>query len=676
MNLLAIVLCAVGAANISTVSGYVVDDEGHSLSGAHVFLEQGLSGPLIQTRSGVDGAYHFEDVLPGIVGVFAYQEGHALGGQSFTLAVGQHTEDIELRLGKPGTLAGKITDPRGKAVASARITRLALIGDTKVGIPLTKLQAYGWPVPTSDSSGKFRLSSLPEGAKVALKIAHPKFAQEGVMDLRVGKSDINISLQLGVLITGEVRASGTELGVANAAVLLRNAAPPFDTAVTRTGMQGDFGLRLKPGTYLYQVQGTTLRSPGWRTVSVSGELPVKQLELYVAGTGTLRGKVMDAKSGDPVENARLVLEIEGKPTAVVRTGPSGTYELAASVGENLVRLDAVPGFLPPPSPAIRVTVQADETTELPGFWLMPIPIYTLMVVDTDATPVKDAFVHLLRPTQFGWYTTDAEGKVDLRLAALPPDGKVYGMVEHPSRPEGALFAITRENAHDAVVELMPLSRVVGKVQSTDKEPIPGAVVSGRYIDESFDEPIVLWRTVTEANGIFEWPTVAPQAPHVVVAHATNETTGEIFQSDYGAFIIPPATEETLKPLELSKATSGRSLLGTKLKWAVLDPLCGTTPPRSAKSNPAIVVYCSPAEATMVIESLEAATALLRGRNITMVAVINGDTECASSKVLIFHGEAPGSASTYITDKSGKVTLETFGMPPLQAINRVAPLHDE
>ena len=672
MNVAALLLtAALAAAGLSTVAGRVADERGRPVAGARVFLEPGLGGALRVTQSAPDGSYRFENVLPGITGVFARAQGYGFGGQSIRVAIADTLKDTDLTLRAAGTLSGTVLGPGGSPIGGARITRAVFLGESRVGIPFAKLARFGIEEPRTDEKGRFSIVSLPRGELLALKIAHPQYAQEAIADIKVGDRNVKIRLNRGVLITGNVVARGGDTLVPNATLYFRNIDPPNDTASARSGVDGSFSLRLRPGAYAYWAAGSTYRSPNPQQMVVTGRYQTQRIALRVAGTAVLRGLVMDAVTGEPIQNARIVLESYGVPSAITRTGPTGEFELAAAEGENVVKLDTVPGYMLPSQSALRVQVTANRPVELPTYWVVPIPKYSLEVIDENEQPVSGAVVRVLRPAQFGWQTTDENGYATLSFASLPPDGTVVGFVEHPSRADGALFAITRDRSEDAIVQLQPLARVGGTVRSGGGIGLMGAAVESHITAESFQESIVLWRTITSSGGAFAWEGVPRYAPQLCVA-TTRDKDGQFFESDSNAFIVKEESSLTLDGIVIEGGTGGRSSLGRRLKWYDNKLLCGELPDRKARQAPAVVIYVEAAQAALAAKAMQEALSILDRPGLLAALVVDGGIACPDVSFPVLKGKAPAAATTYLLDAEGTVILETFGLPPLFGINKIAP----
>lgn len=669
--LAATIVTALGAGNLCAVSGAVVDGSGQPVSGAAVYLEQGLEGGVVTARSAADGSYRFDEVYPGVVGVFAHGPGRAWGGASVSLGSGQALSGVTLRLRALGSLSGHVSAGKAKAVEGVRITRVALLTESPVSIPYSKLRAFGVEEPVTDSSGRYTIDSLPLGATVAVKLSHPSYAQARIDEAKVGSRDADVTLYEGVLVTGQVLASGTDRAVAQAAVSIRNANPPHDTAIAISDVEGNFGLRMLPGAYLYKAGGARFESGGWQSLLLTGESPIQQLTLHVAGTGEVSGKVLDAKTSEPIAGARIYLETGGAPAAMARSGPDGEFALIAMAGENTLRLEAAPGYLPPTTPATRFTVAEGEQIELPAFWLAPLPRYTLRVVDFSGEAAPGAVIRLLRPAQIGWQRTDGTGTVELSFLNSPADGRVVGLVEHATRAEAAVFSISQANSGEAVVQLLPAAELTGRVVDAEGEPLEGAVVDGRLLDESFADPILLWRTVTDAAGEYSAPLVPAQVGQIIVAYTVDEWGGmaaanAAAQSAPRTAVVAPDETKRMDDLSVDTRESGRSLMGKRLNWANGRHLCGPETPEGRESRPAVVMYCSAAEAESTISSLDFA-AEFYGESFRYGVVVDGEAACGAQRVHVVTGKSTGTASAFVLNAAGEVVLETFGLPPLKSV---------
>lgn len=667
----AFLLCPLGALAAS-LSGQVVAPGNQGIANARVWVEAGLGAQLVETRTDTNGAFSFDALPAGLLGVFAYADGYAFNGTSVNAGPADKIDGVRIAMLAPGSVGGRVVDSRGKPIAGARITRVLLQGDSTVGLPSAKLAQYGFEESASDDEGRFAVTLLPTGAKVALKVGHPSYAQQSVGDLTVGETAARVLMYEGVMLRGSVVSRDGGRPVSNATIVIRTAREPITTTLAQSDIGGNFMVRLNPGAYLYQSASMELRSPGWEKLTVTGQEPTQQVVLRVAGTGTIRGDVRDAVTTAPIAGARVSLSAFGTPAAIVTTGASGTFELAAVEGENTVRVEPAPGYVNPERPFVTLNVKQGDTAELPTYWLKPLPVHRVTVVDADQRPVAGVVVRLIRPMQYRWYVTDAAGGVSLSFASIPANGKLVGMAEHPQKREGALFSIDAVEVTEAKVQLLALGTVSGTVVTAKGKPIEGAIVGGLFQNDADDEPLPLWRTTTGPDGRFAWNDAVPLVPAACLANAGEELFGRSIPfniapsetQDVGKIVIREPEDAKSKRIAKSSGMTGK-----KLEWYAGKLVSGTLPSQEELrvGRAAVVVYTKPDEAAMIIDALSSAHRSLPSPDVLCVVVVDGAYSGATPEnVFVLQGKAPGAATTYVLDRNGSVALETLGMPPASA----------
>ena len=660
-SLAALLIAMAGYAAPDTISGIVTDAEGNPIPKARVFLEPGIGGILRETSLSAEGHFVFEDVPMGLAGVFAAAPGHGYAGRHINVTLLEDIAPVTLALPEAATLGGKVVGAKGKPIQGARITRVALMGEHKVSIPLSKLRAFDFTEPVSGEDGGYVIEGLPKGAVVALKVGHARYALEGVGNAHAGDDDFQVTLHRGVFVEGDVLSRDGRLPVANATILITNAQPPHATSITRTDQQGVFSLRLKPGVYSYRASGTGLRSSGGERLVITGEPPHPKARLLVAGTGFVRGAVKDAATGAPIPDAQVHLYNNGNLAAITRTGAAGEYRFAAIEGENRIRVERAPGYAPPKDQAITAHVVQGRELRMPEVWLAPIPAYVVDVIGEDGAPVPGAVVTLLRPRQFGLHVADRQGRAVLTLAQVPGKGGVIGLVEDPARRRGAVFRIERRPVAPALVQLFPYAAVEGAVVSSRGRKLEGAIVGGVLSTEE-DEPLLLWRTLSGADGVFAWRGVVPGVPqHCAVWDVDGE------EGVSAVFNLAPGTEKALGRIVVQGGGNGDSLLGKRLEWRKCPVIAGGAPPKTPGAGGNLVVYCAAGAAAMVIEGLDELSSVLGADAPQCTVIVESTFVRDTAPFPVLEGRAPGRATTYLLDAGDRVVLETFGLPPLFAL---------
>ena len=647
----------------ASIAGRVHDMSGAPAPGARVFVEEGVTGPLREGSTGADGAFRIDGVSPGTVGVFAHAAGKAFGGKTVTVSYGEAMSGVDLTLRDGVTLSGTVVDTGEEPVAGARITGALLIEPGRVvGIPLGKLNSFGYPVPRSNDDGTFSVPHMPRGVRVDVKIAHGAHAQ--LTHPELGNTGDAIMLYPGVFVQGHVLSRGDRLPVSNALLVIQGGG---GSVLTQTGGDGSFSVRLNPGPYKARAVGQAFGSGGWQEFNVGESALTQRLTLYVMGKASIRGEVRDAVTEAPVSGAQLNLSAAGSPSERLYTGPNGDFVFETAAGENTVTLGVAPGYLAPATPSMTVTVEPNETYTLPTFWLAPVPAYSLTVIGIDEEPVPNALVSVLRPPQLGWYKTNAAGKVTLALANLPNDGTVVGTVTDARGELGALFALHRGESEDGLVQLTPLGSVRGRVTDDAGKGLSGAIVDARYVDADMPESIPLWRTVSGADGAFSWPHVLPFVPQVCGATATGIGGAGPVYSEETSFLLQGRGPKDLGNLTVANGTGWISMAGKSLPLKSMTRVCG---PEPTSGRPHLVVVADPDAVAPWAASLEQVRSMLPDLELHPVIVCESNVPCPGGEVTILTGDLAGAATTYVVDRNGVVVLETFGIPPVTVLRNL------
>ncbi len=546
----ACILWAIGAltAFSGSIEGTVTRSNGDPVPNAQVFLEPGLGYDVIQTTSDATGHFSFDGIRPGQCGVFAIAEGLAWGGLHIPLALDERVDGITIHLAQPATIRGTVENAQGDPVTGAQISRIALVGNTKVAIPLAKLLNHGIAAVMSDAKGKFSLDNVPKGETLALKVGHGLYAQEGVQNVEAGARAVTVVLHRGVLLTGEVFSREEQLPVANAAVLIRNAQPPHETITTRTNGRGAFDVRLKPGVYMYSGASGMSQSAGWKQLVITPESISPTLRLNVSGTGAIQGEVRDAITGKPIEGVRLALDTGGTRSAITRTGPKGTFQFTTVLGENVVQILDAAGYDATATKGLNVFVETGKVVELPGLWLKPVPAFDVSVSDASGNKVAHAKFQFLSPPNIPTQQADAQGQAHIEPTIIPESGRVIGQVHHPVKAEGAIFELPRSaTGTTQQIQLLPFSAVQGQVVDENNTPLSNVLVNAILADGIDDVPIVLWSLRTDAEGRFYYDTLVPGVPHACV----------VYLDDGQQIVIEPfnTAPGTLKELGVIKETA-------------------------------------------------------------------------------------------------------------------------
>lgn len=652
-----LILLATQPAIGSTVSGRVVDANGQPVANAQIFLEPGVTRPVLTVDADAQGEFMFDDVPPQFVGVFAHSPGRGFGGKSIQVGLNDVQEAHTIVLGGESRVTLTILAVDGKPLSDARVVGVGL-QQSRVGIPLQKLRRFGIQTPTSDANGVVVVPRMPAGEEITVKIAHDRHAQEVVRNIAPGSTGVEVRLVPGVLTSGVVKSFQRDLPVPNAPILFINADPPNDTSLTRADVEGVYYVRLRPGRYFYESFGADFASVRKAQVTVTGEYETAQLDLVVAATATIRGKVVDAtkkKGEDGVTGARILLETGGAPNSIATTGESGEYEFTVPEGRNVIRFRRALGYVPPIDTVMAVTISAHEQFEAPDFVVIPIPELTPTVVNGDGEPVAGATARLIQPEQLGWYRSDDSGTFELSVATLPADGLLVGVAEDAWSHSGAMFTLNARDKDQKTITLKPVTKVSGRVEDADGDGLAGWNVHCE-LNAGGENALRLWSATTNPAGEFTYPCVLTDVPLTYWVDPAGDTSA-VAPSPV-SFTAPAGNAAQLPALIATQGNSGKSIQGETFPWNKLSNL-----EDSAKSDSGrVVVFASSTEFEVYKNTLATMGPMLEALGWKAVLVSGTLPDRMDSLVQLATGERPASAQTYLVNAGGIVIHETVGLP--------------
>jgi hypothetical protein len=642
-----------GIAEFATISGTVTDVQGNPISGADVFVEQGIIGSITKTRTNADGEYAFSNVRPGIVGVFAFQSGYAFNGYSAQATIAESKHSPPIVLPRPTSLKIKVVNTKNKGISNARVTRVSI--NKTVSIPLGKLQSLGWKLPVSHSDGSWTSDYFAKLQRLELKIGHAQYAQATLVDVSPGGATHKVTMTPGVLIAGSVHMIHSSTPVPNAWVQVQNLQPPNESVLTRSGSGGLFGLRLQPGQYVYEAIGSQYRTRDKPQLLVSGEFREQSLTVYVAGQSPIQGKVLNAKNLEPIQGARMQISVSGRPKDVRYTGPSGEFQFMASLGENTVSIFPAPGYMTPATPNIQFSAAPDQLTTLPTFYLAPVPKYSVLVLDLDGNPLPQASVRVLDPLQFGWHKTDDKGEVEFTIATLPASGNVIGLAEHPSGSSATLFSIPQKQSEKAGIHMLPAAAVSGTIASSATQRI---MMGMYYGNDELENPLLINSIRADAKGTYQFRGVPSGLPFFYGPLGSNPDQWKLFNAQQG-----PANQ-------IDEIVVSRDWIDPLNHWDARQFIRSNAAIKREKNSLLIYAGDHPQPEAM-IEMLETIERQLTGTpfKVFWITPISVDT---NSNVRVIREDLPQGYSRYfLLDKNKNIRYESMHLPSSNNLARSA-----
>ena len=325
-----------------------------------------------------DGSFELSEVPPGKWTVRAT----AAGYKPATLAAvevpeGGAREGVVIPMKRGGTLAGRVVEPRGSAVANASVSWSAAGsgGGPMAGAFARMAGGAGNTATTTDADGKFSFDSVPDG-KVMLTASHPDYL-EVTREVDPSKDgSVDLVLGSGATIGGTVVGQDGRSPIPGSQINLDEEGDARfgsqDSA--RSDGSGNFVFEhLQAGRYKLTAQSNTGKTTAREVVVADGQRLDGVLLQMAAGTlvnGTVSGLPAGRLGGVRV-NANgnnygdsTVTDDSGKFT--LRDVPSGTIRFNAMTGALAGRSTSVSAEIPDGSPQFSVDIVFQGASRLTG----------------------------------------------------------------------------------------------------------------------------------------------------------------------------------------------------------------------------------------------------------------------------------------------------------------------
>ncbi|QDU66905.1 carboxypeptidase regulatory-like domain-containing protein [Engelhardtia mirabilis] len=587
-----------------SLTGTVVDAQGQPVGGAVVvpFDDRGraLSGPRrealedtplefldeLRRRAPVDiatglgvfasgsdltdaaGRFELTGLAPGTVEVTAVHRDHAPSSAELVVLVeGEEAPDLTLELRLGSTIEGRVTDLRGGPVPGAVVLAARAPNRGSGG-------RTGVYQSTTDAGGDYRMDNVVAGSYfVALTrgdeaLDPMSFLSSLGFDLVTVPTEGTVRLDLvdrsaaATRVYGVVRGGGQ--AVSGGGLLAFDFDGDnllgLDVKITRVGADGAYEFPgLAPGTYRFLYQSG--RNESALEVEVP-ELPEVRLDVDLP-SGRIEGKVVDARTGDPLERFEVTARRERSSQGQGLLGgllarqssdendytdaegafafddlEPGTWTLVARPS----RWTRPSGSFAPSEPLVvelgdgrtesGLRIELDAGASLEGW-----------VVDEYGAPVPGADVTVV-PRGDGSFDlrvteTDAQGRftlsglaaglVDLvaEVADLAP-ARLENVTVGPE-PTGRIeIVVTRgtELRVRALVDGAPAPGAVGRVERVGSNP-----AERQRVAESLFRGVVDGRGVAGTDGVLDFGRVAPGRYRVEVSRGSLRAVLEEFEVD-------------------------------------------------------------------------------------------------------------------------------------------------
>ncbi len=495
----------------ATVSGRVVDENRLPVAGAEGSVtktgEPGQRGGMVfgpraespVFSSGPDGTFTGRRIPPGsgLRLTFRHPDLGTASQGALTLDPGAARTGLELVMRRGLTLSGFVRDEDEKPVSEAELSLVRARGASPGRAGLRALMSGRGALTsipaTSDDSGQFLFRNLEPG-EYRLMASRTGFASATRDQVKVAADPqpepLVITLKPGVRISGRVtRKSGEP--AADAAVWVLEEAGGFSMRdASSTASDGSFVIE---GLRRGQVYEVSVQDEQNVAVKRGVTAPSDNLEMVLAGVGTVQGRVLDP-SGRPVPEFEVFVD---RPPS----GPIMIFRGSSSQGTRIQHPDGA--FVLEGVPEGKVTVRARAEGYLEGFTenvvvqegataegvevrLRREVTLTGRVLDARSSrPVIDAAVTATKAERGqmgpgfgggrgrGTIQTDADGRFEIKGLSA---GKVRVEVRHPSYADGNEVVDLSEEGGTVDIKLDKGSSLSGLVRFEDGRVVADAEV--------------------------------------------------------------------------------------------------------------------------------------------------------------------------------------------------------
>lgn len=452
-------------------------------------------GEIVTATTASDGNATI-DLAAGPWSIAASAEGHAPAATA--LAVGAARDQrvrLVLTLGGQ-TLTGMVTDITGGVIAGARIDGAPLDLNLKAGSAIA--------VAFSDSEGRYKLT-IGVGQTV-VAASHPAYAsQTRYVVLGAPGATANFALVPGGSIDGLVRDAQTNQPVAGAAVQATSDSPAneIDTGarIVMSDAAGTFHLAgLRPGQYELSARAGARRS----RVTVGLGLGIAEQQtnvvVLVAGTATIRGKVVDAAGAAAPHVTVTSFGEGGKDNAIA--DETGVFVLEGLPPSRFSLTAESDGYVSDGRAIVEL-----KKTDIDG---VVVHVRHGLEVKGHVEPREVCDVEIANAEQGNAlgrrYSTTTTLDGAFHFAPFG-SGKATLVARCPNGDQGTLSVAVAAGGGDSIVALTPGGSIEGTIVDTSGKPVGGVMVSAepsghtRRIDSG--NVVSGFRAVTSTAGTFE-----------------------------------------------------------------------------------------------------------------------------------------------------------------------------
>ena len=579
-----------------TYSGRVVDAVGAPVGDAELFYPRKPDVAEAVTRTAPDGTFDFEfqrrdvrdDVREqGWISIVVKHSHHAIGWQGLPL---QSKIDVEIQLGRPGVISGRILNAAGDPIQNAEARIKSLFSGAPIpNDPLSSIARELFvgsdiisiiPPAKTDAYGEFVFRRLPPDVTASLVILEPGFAKEVRYPVPTGAQGLEIQLKREARIEGRLSYAGTGAPVKIATIgLLRNPPMTAGEGVEQAHVDENgnyFFENIPAGMYnLYLNEGPE----GWTTASniffkiIEGQT-ISNLDLTLVRGGYITGRVTDKDTNEPIADHRIGFHDSARPEYgqtdhATLTDETGTYQFRAAPGRVLVSTYAPQGYQDIGWVTRNVNVVEAETVTFDFQFSKGAELAGRVLTETGE-PVTGA-----RITDGGTSLRiygDSDEQGEFMICGLRIGQKLALKAEHSELELRGTAEVEVQPGASVEIQMERYERVKvsGRVINRAGEPIPSVDINVYSFNHPSDIGFMTTVTVTDGDGWFrdielivgdEYTISANAEKYWKAATETFTATAEMTQ--IADFILLPAVGQFFLEGQITDS-SGQPVQGARV----------------------------------------------------------------------------------------------------------------
>ena len=515
-----VILLGQGGANETlTFSGRVVNSDGVPVADAEVLyvveeLDQFVRNPNPPEsveRTAADGTFQFEIPPPesdkgARVGIVAKHPDYALGWQNLAP---QSTADVELQLGTPTRISGRIMNEAGDPIQNAEVRAYYTL----------RARHYLWleDIPinpaTTDANGNFVLHPLLQGVTVFIIIQGQGYAKEAHQRVAVGAEGLEFRLKREGRIEGNLSYADTGAPVQGATVAFWGIHPTDGIGKTTTDANGNYILKNLPaGRYnLFFDEDPE----GWTAVAkefvevVEGQT-TSNIDLTLVRGGFLTGRVTSRDTKKPIANHRIGFTDTRAKSEVLfhrnyetHTDENGTYRFYVPPGRMRLYTQIPWNYLGSGQMIDKYVDVIEGQTVVTGFQFSRGEELEVRVLTEAGEPVAGAFISYVK--HFGQIgRTDKQGRFTIGGLKLGQELTVTAVHTRLGLRGTKSSKVSQAGSVEIWMQQHGWVQVSGQVVNDEGEPIPSADITLKHHLPSprsgtFSQIV----SITDGNGRFK-----------------------------------------------------------------------------------------------------------------------------------------------------------------------------